>query len=151
MSMLETLKLTTAKKPRHLPPILVLRRKLANKLWEQIQLAKSHKDGTPFAMTKFKSVTDRATGLCKQVEQPKRLKSWWFVNEQGKLCVNIRYGTQVIELAKGKYSIEVTDEQGLIEALETVKQAVELGELDAQINSASEHARRVFEPRLAPK
>ena len=151
MSILNNLKLTTAKKARHVPPILVRRRKLANKLWEQIQLAKSHKDGTPFAVTKYKSVTDRATGLRKQVEQPKRLKSWWFVNEQGRLCVSIRYGTQVIELAKGKYSIEVADESALISALETVKQAVDTGELDAQITMASEHARRAFEPRTPTK
>ncbi len=101
--------------------------------------------------SKYKSVTDKATGLRKQVELPKRLKAWWFTNEQGKLCVNIRYGTQVIELAKGKFSIEVADESALIAALETVKQAVEAGELDAQINVASENARRVFEPRLATK
>ncbi len=151
MSILNNLKLTTAKKPRNLPPILVRRNKLSTKLWEQIQLAKSHKDGTPFAVTKYKSMTDRVTGERKQVEQPKRLKAWWFVNESGKLCVSIRYGTQVIELAKGKFSIEVADESALIDALQTVKQAVEAGELDAQINTASEHARRVFEPRLATK
>lgn len=149
MPMLEALKLTTAKKPRHTPPILVRRRKLANKLWEQIQLARSHVQGTAFTVTKYKSVVDKATGLRKQVELPKRLKSWWFTNEQGKLCVSIRYGTQVIELAKGKYSIEVADEQALIAALEAVKQAVEVGELDAQINAASEQARRVFERGVA--
>jgi hypothetical protein len=145
MSILNNLKLTAAKKPHHAPPILVRRRKLASKLWEQIELAKSHKDGAPFSVTKYKSVTDRTTELRKQVEQPKRLKAWWLTNEQGKLCVSIRYGTQLIELAKGKYSIEVTDESALISALEMVKQAVEAGELDAQINSASEHARRAFE------
>lgn len=149
MSILNTLKLTTAKKPRHLPPIQIRRNKLSAKLWEQIQLAKSHKDGTPFAVTKYKSVTDKSTGLRKQVELPKRLKSWWYTNEQGKLCVSIRYGTQVIELAKGKYSIEVTDESALIDALEMVKQAVEAGELDAQINTASEQARRVFERNVS--
>lgn len=149
MTILETLKLTTAKKARHVPPILVRRRKLASKLWEQIQLAKSHVQGTPFAVTKFKSLVDKTTGIRKQVELPKRLKAWWFANEQGKLCVSIRYGTQVIELAKGKYSIEVSDEQTLISALETVKRAVEVGELDAQINAASERARRVFERSVA--
>lgn len=149
MPILDALKLTTAKKARHAPPILVRRRKLASKLWEQIQLVKNHAQGTPFTVTKFKSVVDRATGLRKQVELPKRLKAWWFVNEGGKLCVSVRYGTQVIELAKGKYSIEVADEQALIAALETVKKAVEVGELDAQINAASEQARRVFERGVA--
>ena len=55
----------------------------------------------------------------------------------------------MIELAKGKYSIEVADEEALITALETVKRTVEVGELDAQINAASEHARRVFERSVA--
>ena len=149
MPILDALKLTAAKKSRHAPPILVRRRKLASKLWEQIQLAKSHAQGTAFTVTKYKNVVDRATGLRKQVELPKRLKAWWFVNEGGKLCVSVRYGTQVIELAKGKYSIEVADEQALIAALETVKKAVEVGELDAQINAASEQARQVFERSVA--
>ena len=99
----------------------------------------------------FQSMVDRATGQRKQIETTKRIKSWWFTNEGGKLCVSIRYGPHVIELAKGKYSIEVADESALIDSLETVKQALETGELDAQINTASEHARRVFEPRLATK
>ena len=149
MPILDVLKLTTAKKARYAPPILVRRRKLASKLWEQIQLAKSQIDGSAFVVKKYRSVVDKETGLRKQVELPKRLKAWWFVNEGGKLCVSIRYGTQLIELAKGKYSIEVADEQALIAALEAVKQAVEMGELDAQINAASEHARRVFERGLA--
>lgn len=63
--------------------------------------------------------------------------------------MSICYGTQMIELAKGKYSIEVTDKSALISALEMVKQAVELGEIDAQITAASLHARRAFDSRLA--
>ena len=46
-------------------------------------------------------------------------------------------GTKVIELAKGKHSVEVENAQALVKALELVKQAVEAGELDAQIESAS--------------
>jgi len=121
MPILDALKLTTAKKARHVPPILVRRRKLASTLWEQIQLAKSHAQGTAFTVTKFKNLVDKETGMRKQIELPKRLKAWWFTNEGGKLCVSVRYGTQVIELAKGKFSIEVADEQALIAALETVK------------------------------
>lgn len=59
--------------------------------------------------------------------------------------VSIRYGTQMIELAKGKYSIEVESAQALIKALETVKQAVESGELDNQITNASINVRKVFD------
>jgi hypothetical protein len=137
MSALESLKLTTSKKPTHIPAIVFRRNKLSRKLWEQIQLAKSHIDGTPFIVTKFKSVKDKETGLRKQVEIPKRIREWWFKNEAGKVCVSVKYGTKVIELAKGKHSVEVESAQALVKALELVKQAVEAGELDAQIESAS--------------
>lgn len=144
MSTIDTLKLSTAKKPTHLPQIVLRRNKLSNKLWEQIQLAKSQIEATPFVVKKYKSVVDRETGLRKQVEVPKRIREWWFKNEQGKVCVAIRYGSQVMELAKGKTSIEVDSAQALIKALELVKQAVENGELDAQINTASANLLKGF-------
>jgi hypothetical protein len=43
----------------------------------------------------------------------------------------------VIELAKGKHSVEVDSAQNLVKALETIKSAVEQGELDSQIELAS--------------
>ena len=137
MSTLDSLKLTTAKKPTHIPAIVFRRNKLSSKLWEQIQLAKSQIEGTPFVVTKFKSVKDKETGLRRQVEIPKRIREWWFRNDAGKVCVSVKYGTKVIELAKGKHSVEVDSAQNLVKALELVKQAVEAGELDAQIESAS--------------
>ena len=145
MSTLEALKLSKDKKPNHLPQIVLRRNKLSNKLWEQIQLAKSQIEGTQFIVKKYKSVVDKETGLRKQVEVPKRIREWWFKNEQGKMCVSIRYGTQIIELAKGKGSIEVDSASALIKALELVKQAVESGELDTQINNASVNVRKVFD------
>ena len=72
MSALSTLKLVAVKKPTHMPAIVVRRHKLAKKLWEQIQMAKSQMDGTPFVVTKFKTIKDKETGLRKQVEMPKR-------------------------------------------------------------------------------
>jgi hypothetical protein len=145
MSRLEALKLSSAKKPAHISQVVFRRNKLGNKLWEQIQLAKSQIDGTPFVVKKFRTVKDSETGLRKSVEVPKRLREWWFKNELGKMCVSIRYGTQLIELAKGKHSIEVDSAPALIKALELVKLAVEAGELDTQIASASANVRKVFD------
>ncbi|MBU3623779.1 hypothetical protein ICN47_08565 [Polynucleobacter sp. AP-Latsch-80-C2] len=51
--------------------------------------------------------------------------------------MSVKYGTKVIELAKGKHSVEVDSAQNLVKALETIKSAVEQGELDAQIETAS--------------
>ena len=137
MSALSTLKLVAAKKPQHLPVVQHRRQKLSNKLWEQIQLARSQINGQPFVVTRFRSVKDRDTGLRKQIEMPKRIRPWWFVTDNGKVCVSIRYGSWTLELAKGKSSVEVGSADELVVALETIKQAVEAGELDAQIETAS--------------
>jgi len=144
MSTLTSLKLSAAKKPAHLSAVVIRRNKLIAKLWEQIQLAKSQIEGTAFTVKKFRSIKDTETGLRKSIEVNKRIREWWFRNDAGKVCVSIRYGTQVIELAKGKHSIEVENAQALIKALETVKQAVEAGELDTQIESAGNYLRSGF-------
>ena len=144
MSTLSTLKLVAVKKPLHTPVIELRRRKLSTKLWEQIQLAKSQIDGTPFVVMKFRSLVDRETGLRKQVELPKRIKPWWFVSDSGKVCFSVRYGSWTIELAKGKPSVEVASAEDLVRVIETVKQAVEAGELDAQIETASASLRSGF-------
>jgi hypothetical protein len=93
---------------------------------------------------KYRSMVDRETGLRKQVELPKRIKPWWFQSEQGKVCVSVKYGSWTIELAKGKPSVEVASAQDLIKTLETIKLAVEAGELDAQIETASASLRSSF-------
>ena len=144
MSTLNTLKLVAAKKPRHTPVIEQKRRKLSSKLWEQIQLAKSQISGQPFVVTKYRSVKDADTGFRKQVEVPKRIKPWWFVSDTGKVCFSVRYGSWTIELAKGKPSVEVASAEDLVRALETVKQAVEAGELDTEIEKASSSLRSGF-------
>ena len=145
MSTLNNLKLTADKKPQHIAPVQQRRSKLSHRLWEQIQLAKSQVEGTPFKVTKYKSFKDQETGINKQIEVPKRIRPWWFVAANGKVCISIKYGTRVLELAKGKPSVEVDNPQALIQALETIKQAVETGELDGQIEIASANLRAGFQ------
>jgi hypothetical protein len=144
MSVLSNLKLVDVKKPRNMPAIVVRRNKLSSRLWEQIQLAKSQLEGTQFVVTKFRSVKDHETGLVKQVEVPKRIKPWWFQSDEGKVCFSVRYGSWTIDLAKGKPSVEVESGEALVKALETIKIAVEAGELDSQIEIASTKLRSSF-------
>lgn len=68
-SKLSGLKLSSAKKPTHIPQVVFRRNKLSNKLWEQIQLAKGQIEGKPFVITKFKSAVDNETGVRRQVER----------------------------------------------------------------------------------
>ncbi len=143
MSTLSTLKLVNSKKPTSISPILHRRHKLSNKIWEQIQLAKAHKDGGTFSVKKFKTVKD-CDGSRKNIEIEKRVRQWWFVTADGKVCLNIRYGAKIIEFAKGKTAVEVASGEDLIKALEVIKGAVETGELDTQIEQASGAVRAGF-------
>jgi hypothetical protein len=65
-------------------------------------LAKAQAQGTQYRVVKFKSYTDSETGLPRQVAQCVTVKPWWFTTQAGKLAVNVRYGSRVLELAKGK-------------------------------------------------
>ena len=144
MSALTGLKLTATHKPTHMSPVQQRRNKLAKRLWEQIELAKAEQNGTTFAPTRFRSVKDAETGARKQVETCKRVKAWWFVADNGKLVLSIRYGTRVLELAKGKWAVELGGEKDLVLTLELLKGAVLAGELDAQIDAASDKLREGF-------
>ena len=145
MATLSTLKLSTAVKPTHMPAVQMRRNKLAKRLWEQAELAKAQQSGTQFTTTKFRSIVDPTTGLRKQVEVAKRVKQWWFTADNGKLALSVRYGARLLELAKGKYAVEVASEKELVPTLEIIKAAVLAGELDAAIDAASDKLRAGFQ------
>jgi ABC-type phosphate/phosphonate transport system ATPase subunit len=144
MTALTGLKLTAAQKPTQMSPIQQRRNKLAKRLWEQMELAKAQQTGGTFAPTKFRSVVQNDTGQRKQIEVAKRIKQWWFVADNGKLVLSVRYGTKVLELAKGKWAVEVGSDKDLVPTLELLKGAVLDGELDAQIEAASNKLREGF-------
>lgn len=144
MSALNTLKFVNAKRPQSAPPVVQRRNKLSNQLHEQIELARNMGEGKLYAPLRMRSVKDKYTGERKLVEAIKRVKQWWFVAENGRVCLQVRYGTRVLELAKGKNSIEVGTVADLLPVLATVKKCVEAGELDAQIDAASAAVRERF-------
>ena len=144
MTTMSTLKLTAAQKPTQMSPVQQRRNKLAKRLWEQIELAKAQQAGTQYTATKFRTITDKETGLRKQVETNKRVKAWWFVADNGKLSLSVRYGTKVLELARGKHAVEVGAEKDLVGVLDVIKTAVLAGELDTAIENAANKLRDGF-------
>jgi hypothetical protein len=136
MTTLSTLKLSAAQKPTHIPQVQQRRNKLVKRLWEQAELAKAQQTGSNFAPTRFRTVKD-ADGVRRTLETSKRVKAWWFTADNGKLALNVRYGTKVLELAKGKYAVEVAAEKDLVATLDVIKAAVLAGELDAAIDAAA--------------
>ena len=144
MTTFAALKLTATKKPSQVPQVQQRRSKLSKRLWEQIELAKAEQNGTKFSVPNFRSYTDKESGVRKQIETNKRLKSWVFVGDNGKLAIAIRYGAKILELAKGKYAIEVASTNDVVPTLQIIKTAVEAGELDVAIENASLKLREGF-------
>ncbi len=135
MSVLAGLKLVAAKQQRITDPVQLRRNKLLTKLDEQIALVKAKSEGRDYLPTRSKRVKDDA-GNISVVQQPKRVKAWFWAVEGGRVCVALRYGNKVIELGKGKTAVEVAaGEVGAV--LATLRKAAEFGELDAQIDAVS--------------
>jgi hypothetical protein len=143
MSSLATLKLSAAKKSQSTSPASLRRNKLSKKIWEQIELAKAQATGSTFTTSRFRNIKSD-DGTSRSVELHKRVRAWWWTAENGKLALNLRYGARVIEIAKGKSAVELGNASDLIPTLELLKKAVEGGELDLQIESASIKLREGF-------
>jgi len=144
---LNTLKFTDAKRPQNQPPIVQRRNKLISKLWEQIELAKSKHSGKDFVVKRYKNVKD-LEGNVKSIEKPKRIKPWWFNSSTGTLCINVFYGSKLLELANGKTAVEAANLANVIEILELLKREAEIGTFDAAIEAASLQLRSRFELKI---
>ena len=142
---LSSLKLVTAKRQSVQNPTEFRRQKLSQKLLEQIQMANALRNGETYTAKRQRNVRDKDSGLMTTVEVNKKVKQWWFV-QNNKVCVQVRYGSKVVALtAKGdKNSIEVSNADELIDVLQKLTQAVEGGELDTQIEQASELVKARF-------
>ena len=137
MTLLSTLKLSTQSKPSKISQVQVRRNKLAQRLWEQCELAKAKQAGTQFNPIKFRTVKDAETGLRKQVEQLKNIKQWWWTTDNGKIALSVRFGPRLVELAKGKFAVELASEKDLIATLDLLRQATLNGELDGAIENVA--------------
>ena len=143
MSALSKLKLVAAQAERK-SPVVLRRSKLTGKIDHQSAAAKAEIAGDVYATKRVKFVQDSESGSRKPVEIATRVKQWWWKAPTGKINLALRYGSQPIELAKGKNAIEVGSMGDLIAALEAVKEAVVAGELDAHIEQASGSLRAGF-------
>lgn len=144
MSTFAALKLTAAQKPTNVSAVQNRRNKLAERLVEQMALATATQAGSQFTATRLRTVKDEQTGERTTVEVNKRVKQWWFTAENGKLALSVRYGARQLELAKGKFAVEVASMKELVPTLEVIKAAVLDGQLDSAIDAASNKLRAGF-------
>ena len=142
-TVLSTLKVINAFRKNQFNSTQFRREKMARKLLEQYNLAKSLRDGEQFVLKRIKTVTDKVSGETQQIEVTKRVNQWWWT-EGSKILLQLKYGTKVLELAKGKNTIECSSGDELIKTLELVRTSVNNGELDTALDTASEGVRSRF-------
>ena len=135
-TLLSTLKLVSATRATHISPVMQRRQKLITKIDEQIEMAQAVANGTAFTATKFKNVVN-AEGVTEYKQVAKKVRAWYWKNDAGKWNLVVRYGARVIELSKGKNSIELLSEAEVIPTLELLKTIISNGELDDAITAVS--------------
>tara|TARA_X000001036_G_C20648434_1_gene793984 strand:- start:1385 stop:1765 length:381 start_codon:yes stop_codon:yes gene_type:complete len=72
-----------------------------------------------------------------------KLKRWWTASVDGKINLVVRYGSKPLEFAKGKNAIELASEAEIADVLAKVREAAEIGELDALIEQQAQFGRRL--------
>jgi hypothetical protein len=142
--LLSSLTIVQAKRQSLADPIVFRRMKLIRKLDEQINLANAVLNGTTYVVKRLKNIKNEQSGEIRSFEVVRNVRPMFFKATNNKLCVQVRYGSKVVELAKGKNAIQVDDEKTLIKVLETVRSAVFDGELDEQIAIASDAVKTRF-------
>lgn len=146
MSILKSLKLATVSQVRVGASEFAFRDKLLRYLDEQKALAEAEIRGTAFAATKRVTRTNEA-GEKVRVEAPRTVRKGWFTDPQGKLFFQLRYGAKPLEFSKGMNAVEVASRDALPETIGAVIDAVNAGELDAQLKAAIAERKAAFKPR----
>jgi hypothetical protein len=145
MAVLSNLKLVASKKHLTVSPVVHRRNKLVNKLHEQIELCEAQKAGNIYAPKRLKTFTNKQTGERMTAEVVKRVKEWFWIGDNGKINLSVKYGAKTLPLnKKGANAIELASGDELIATLKSLKAAVLDGELDDAISEVSEATRARF-------
>lgn len=145
MNALTGLKFVTAHKNVALSPALNRRKKLAEKLQEQLACFEAQQRGDVYIAKRLQRVTDPATGVRDTIEVQRRVREWYWTNENGKLNLAVKYGATTLTLAKGgKNAIEISTAAEMLNTLKALIAATANGELDDAITEASTKTRKAF-------
>jgi hypothetical protein len=141
---LSGLKLSAAKQPVNVGAEQLRRIKIVKRLIEQRELATAIAAGVAYRPEKMRTVVDKDTGQRRNVTVNKRVKQWWFAADDNRLALTVRYGSQILELGRGKFSVDVADLDQLAPTIDLLIEAVRAGELDAPIAAAAGTLKRGF-------
>ncbi len=91
-----------------------------------------------------RSTRRKARSPVRELGLSRRPRAWFWTANDGKVYISLRYGTRVIETAKGKSAIEVGGKRQLVPVIEALKKAVAAGELDSHIDAAGTEVAKRF-------
>ena len=145
MSALTGLKLITAQRRNALSTSVYKRKKLVEKLHEQLACIEAQQAGALYRAKRLQRVVNNETGLVNTVEVSKRVREWYWTGENGKLNFAVKYGANTLTLAKGgKNALEVSTAAELIAAIKVLMAAAANGEFDEAIAEVSTKTRKGF-------
>lgn len=129
MSIDKVLNLVPVQKPAKANPIVARRQRLITRINQQISIVRAQKLGTV--------VTNGA-------DNPRKLSSWYWMDETGRYFLAINYGKQPLEIAKGKFAIQCDTLAGVEDALMAVKDVLLKGDLDVILARSAKTIRDKF-------
>ena len=136
MIQLADVKLVSAVRPTFQDPVTLKRLKFISRISEQLEIANHLMKGEQIPFTSFHDPIS--------LKRPRKISPWWWTDKDGKYLMAIKYGSKVIELAKGKPAVQAETLEQIIEVLKSLKLATSNGELDLHLTQASELIRKKF-------
>jgi hypothetical protein len=135
---LADVKLVSAVRPTFQDPVALKRSKFISSVYEQLEIANLLMKGEQIPFTSFHDPVS--------LKRPRKVSPWLWTDKDGKYLMTIKYGSKVIELAKGKSAVQAETLDQIIEVLKSLKQATAKGELDLLLTQAGELIRKRFKP-----
>ena len=136
MIQLADVKLVSSVRPTFQDPVTLKRSKFISRVSEQLEIANLLMKGEQIPFTSFHNPAS--------LKRPRKVSPWWWLDKDGKYLMAIKYGSKVIELAKGKPAVQAETLDQIIEVLKSLKLATSNGELDLNLSQASELIRKKF-------
>ena len=137
MSHLSKLKIVAQTSKRQQSKSEHRRAKLLEKLGDQLSMIEAQISGETF--TRMRRVWGKdENGQRVLVDRPKRMRPWYWMSGAGGCFFSVWYGSRVLELKPGMTAISVAKREELPDAIRAVIEAVQAGELDAQIDVSAD-------------
>jgi hypothetical protein len=116
----QALSLVPVSKPRSVNPVVQRRTRLLKSIRRQQMMVEAFKTGE------------------------KTHRTWFWMNEDGKIYLQIKYGKLALELGKGKFAIQCNSLDDVSANLTIVETLVNKGEFDAMLTNMSKEIRSKF-------